>query len=102
MSRMTGAVVVLLGLLSPAFATLARPSLPDLPADLRPSLARGLPPKAEDVAPPAAAELAADTEVFLNGKRCDYRAVPNTAAVSRILLAADGKTVVRIEFRTTK
>ena len=102
MSRLTGGVLALLCSLSPAHATLARPEHAALPNDLRPGLAKGLDPKTEAVPPPAEAALAADTEVFLNDGPCYYRAVPTTASITRIVLAPDGRTVVQIEFRTTK
>ena len=42
------------------------------------------------------------TEVTLNGRSCKYQAVPRDATVVRLELAADGKTVLKIDFRTKK
>jgi hypothetical protein len=41
-----------------------------------------------------------DTQVQVDGKPCRYQDVPEGAAIVRLALAADGRTVLRIEFRT--
>jgi hypothetical protein len=42
------------------------------------------------------------TEVLLDGKPCKYEEVPGHASIERMELAADKKTVVRIQFRSRK
>lgn len=51
-------------------------------------------------APPPQVEVAGETQVFLNGRRVEFKDVPPAAAVERVVLAADGKTIIRIEFAT--
>jgi hypothetical protein len=40
-----------------------------------------------------------ETEVLLDGKPCRYKDVPDNATISRMELAADNKTVLKIHFR---
>ena len=104
MTRLTGAVVALLCLLSPAAASLDRRKATDR-ADIVPlalSLPKGLSPDTREVPPPDEAQLTAETEVLLDGRRCPYKDVPATASVARMVLAPDGKTITRIEFRSKK
>jgi len=89
-------------LLSPAAASLDRPKPFNLPHKLRPQLASALPLDATDVPPPSEARLTAETVVVLDGRKCQFNEVPATALVARIVLAEDGKTIVRIEFQTRK
>ncbi|WP_439620560.1 hypothetical protein [Gemmata sp.] len=49
-------------------------------------------------APPPQVDVSGDTQVLLNGRRVEFREVPSAATVERVVLAADGKTIVRIEF----
>ncbi|MBX9623594.1 MAG: hypothetical protein K2X82_07250 [Gemmataceae bacterium] len=102
MTRPCGAVVALAFLVSPAPATLDRPKAVDRPAGLKVALGKRLPPDATEVPPPAEAELTAETEVVLDGRNCRYKDVPSTASVVRMVLAPDGKTITRVEFRTRK
>lgn len=53
-------------------------------------------------APPPRVEANGETETYLNGRRVESRDVPTTASVARVVLAADGRTVVRIEFTTPR
>jgi hypothetical protein len=42
------------------------------------------------------------TEILLDGKPCEYRQIPASAAILRMEVAPDRKTAVRIYFRTRK
>ena len=42
------------------------------------------------------------TEILLNGKACKYAEVPAHASITRMEVAADKKTVLKIHFRTRK
>ena len=101
MTRHIWATVALLNISSLASASLARPQALGLPYEAR-LVVKSLPTATAPVPPPAQAELSGETEVFLNGLRSDYKNIPPTAAVARVVLAADGKTIVRIEFTTSK
>lgn len=96
------AVAALLCLVAPASATLDRPKPVDRGTGVRLALGKKLPPDAAEVPPPAEAELTAETEVILDGRTCRYKDVPATAAVVRMVLAPDGRTITRVEFRTRK
>jgi hypothetical protein len=39
------------------------------------------------------------TEILLDGKPCKYEAIPATASIVRMEVAADKKTVLKIHFR---
>jgi hypothetical protein len=100
MTRLFGTVVVLLCVTTAAHASLA--TVKDQPRTdgLMKALARDTATPTEKVAPPAQVELTEETEVMLDGKKCQYKDVPATASVAELVLARDGKTVVRIEFRS--
>lgn len=102
MTRPALAVVTLVCLVIPAAATTARQKPFDRPTGLRLSLAKLPPPYTVEVPPPAEAQLTAATEVVLDGKRCEYKDIPATAAVVRMVLAPDGETITRVEFRSGK
>jgi hypothetical protein len=42
------------------------------------------------------------TEILLNGRACKYAEVPAHASITRMEVAADKKTVLKIHFRTRK
>jgi hypothetical protein len=42
------------------------------------------------------------TEILLNGQPCEYARVPSQARIEHMEVAADKKTVLRIEFRVGK
>jgi hypothetical protein len=105
MARLTGALVAGLCLVSSASATTTpNKNLPRI----RPSVeaVRPAPPPAAAAPAPAGAAgefaLTADSEVRVNGRRCEYKDVPAGATIVRIEVAPDRKTIVRIEFRTAK
>src|SRR5262249_5671678 len=54
--------------------------------------------------PPAAGELRLTerTQVLLDGRPCEYKAVPPGAAIVRVEVAEDRCTILRIEFRSPK
>jgi|GEM_PF-6335354 len=47
-------------------------------------------------------ELTTETEVLLDGKPCAYKKIPKDAVILRVELEEDGKTILRIEFRSNK
>jgi hypothetical protein len=42
------------------------------------------------------------TEITLNGKECKYADVPRNARIVQMEVGADGRTILRIRFRTGK
>jgi hypothetical protein len=103
MTRLTLALAAWIGLVSVASASLT-------PRNERPPLEPRLP---RVQAPKAAAETAGNktapeykvteqTEILLDGKACPYQDVPQQATVLKMEVAPDGKTVLRIHFRTGK
>lgn len=104
MTRPVGAAAALLSLASSALGTLDRPKRA-VRTDATTRLAvasRPNPPEAVEVVPPAEVGLTEHTEVVLDGRPCRYRDIPPTAVVARMTLAADGRTVMKIEFRTRR
>ena len=57
-----------------------------------------------ETTPRADAEFALtpQTEVLLDGRPCAYKSVPRGAAVTRIEVAEDRRTILRIEFKSPK
>lgn len=100
--RLTGTVVALLCLVPPATASLDRPKAADRPSGMKLVLPKEPPRDTAEVAPPAEAQLTSETEVLLDGRRCPYKDVPATASIAHLVLAPDGKTITRIEFRSKK
>ncbi len=101
MTRHMWATIVVLAFTNPASANLARLKPQEISNEFRLSIT-ALPTPTAEVAPPQQAELTEETQVFLNGQRSDYKKIPTNATVDRVVLAADGKTIVRIEFTTSK
>jgi hypothetical protein len=107
MTRLTLALAVCISLVSVASASLT-------PRKEHPSLGAGGPggttPKlSTDALGDAAGHGTASefkvterTEILLDGKACRYRDVPEQATILRMEVAADGKTVLKIHFRTKK
>jgi hypothetical protein len=95
-------VFALLCITSSATASLDRPISKDrFPAVPLTSSLRILPGTTE-VPAPSEAQLTAQTEVFLDGERCQYKKVPATAVIANMVLAENGRTILRIEFSTKK
>jgi len=101
MTRLLGAVTVLCCLAPVASATVVRKSPVPL-HDMRAVLASRLEPKPREIPPPPEAVVTDDSEVLLNGRKCDLKEVPPTATVEKVFIGPDGKTVTRIEFRSAK
>ena len=105
MYRVAGVAVAVLLSVAPGNAILSGPAPTGRPDEVRALRATILPPKA---APAPAAdsgpqlELTADTQVYLDGKPCALKDVPSTATVSRVDVAKDRKSIVRIEFTSKK
>ncbi|MBX9582894.1 MAG: hypothetical protein K2X87_21510 [Gemmataceae bacterium] len=103
MTRLTGAVAAMLLVLSPATATLDRaPRFSERPEVPRLALGKKPTPDTTEIPPPPEAQLTTETEVLLDGQKCRYRDVPSTAAVVRMVVAPDGLTITRVEFRTRR
>lgn len=107
MNRVAGAVFAVSMLVSPASASLSRLTPVDGPDGRRELRAAVLPPRAEpkpqaDAEEAPELELTSDTKVYLDGKQCEYKDVPATASISRIDLAKNRKTVIRIDFQSRK
>jgi len=100
MNRLVAAVAALCTLLPSAGASVTRSGAPARPPEWRELLPPAPAPKAEDDAP--GPQLTADTEVVLDGRKCEYRDVPATATIVAIAFARDGRTVLRVEFRSRK
>lgn len=54
------------------------------------------------VEPPAEAIMTRKTKVFLDGAASELSKIPPSAEVTKMELDSDGKTILRIEFRTVK
>src|SRR5690348_13498419 len=54
------------------------------------------------VEPPAEAVMTKSTRIFLDGAEVAFAKVPATAAITKMELDADGKTIIRIEFQSAK
>jgi hypothetical protein len=103
MIRMAGAVVVLFCSLSPTEARYSYSAGDDRAENVRQLLAWDVAPKAEKNAPQKPEiELNDATVVVLDGKVCAYEDVPSTAVITKVALAADGRTITRIEFASRK
>ena len=98
MARCLLVVVVLLGAISSAAASLApRPdTVPfgkGLPGEQgRVQWARLFPQE-------KAFRVTAETEVRLNGRRCKYEEVPADARIRHLEVGPDGQTILRVDFR---
>ena len=107
MIRLTVALAIWIGFAAVASASLTAGKKSPALADqiLQPQTA-----KPWDRAPNQAAATEAkseftvtdQTEIFLDGKPCKYTQVPSHANIVRMEVAADRKTVLRIEFQAGK
>ncbi len=68
-----------------------------LPAALRPTLA-----KRPASRPAVEAQVTHESEVYLDGRRCQFKEVPDGSVIEKLILAEDGKTVLRIEFHSPR
>jgi hypothetical protein len=99
---LTGAVLGLLCFVPAASASLGRPKDLDRPAELRPALARSVTPAAPRPAPAVEAQITDESEVYLDGRRCAYKDVPDGSSIERLVLAGDGRTIIRVDFRSPR
>ena len=107
MTRLALALTALLCCLPAAKADLSpRKDPPLLDKDLPPSLAKPLPADvAQAFYPPERDDeflITPRTEVTVDGRPCKYADVPGKARIVKMELAADGKTVLAVHFRTKK
>ena len=102
MIRMIGAFAALLAFLPVVTASLDRQKAASRPGEMRFADIQEIRLDIAEVTPPAEAQLTAETEVLLDGRRCTFKDVPATAAITRMVLTSDGRTIARIEFRTAK
>jgi hypothetical protein len=112
MLRLTLALAVWISLVPVASASLAPRREPRNPgysllaaqASRRP--ARAVKPEAERKAARGEAQLefvlTKETEVLLDGKPCKYEDIPANASILKMEVAADRKTVLRVQFRSGK
>lgn len=107
MIRLTIALVAAL-VLAPAARTAVTPAAPkkrDRLADLPTSITREEPRTARVVPPPPQPpadelQLTSRSEIILDGKLVRYSAIPRSARVIHVEVAADGRTILRIQFRS--
>ena len=105
MTRLILTFAIWMGCCSVAPASLS-PRKERLPwaRDVRPArpakrLARALPPVVETRSDFVVTKA---TQVLLDGKPCRYEEIPARATIIRMEVAADGKTVLKIHFRSRK
>ena len=106
MTRLTLVLATWIGLVSGAPASLGpRPDRLHSGNDGLQSLAPQLSAESSKQPGPATAsdyQVTEQTEVLLDGKACRFEAVPEYAAIERMVVAPDGKTVLRVYFQTRK
>jgi len=104
MTRLTLTLAIWINLVSLASATLTPPkeSHPLARAALNaPSLSEALERTLEQRSP-SEYVVTERTEILLDGKACKYAEVPAHASITRMEVAANKKTVLKIHFRTRK
>jgi hypothetical protein len=97
MSRLALALCALLGLVSPAFATLS-PRRAEAPGPISQAQA-DLVPKLTAQEPRAEYQVTDRTEVLLNGRPCRYQDVPGAASIILMEVSPDKTTILKIHFR---
>lgn len=102
MTRLSAAVFALLCLVPAVSASLDRPRFDARPTGIRLTIGKELFLETAEVPPPNEVQLTAETEVYLDGRRCRYKDVPAGATITRMLLAPDQKTLLRVEFSSRK
>lgn len=102
MTRSLGALVASIVCLSPVAASLGTPK--DLSREHRAPYRQAKQTVAEAHATEPGVDfvMTADSEVWLDGRPCEYKKVPANAAIVRVEVAPDRKTILRIEFRSAK
>jgi hypothetical protein len=107
MTRLVFTLTILFATVSPAKATLAPridsfTSGKELPARVAKVLSAAVLPAAPLDGQKDEYRITDQTEVVLDGRPCKYRDVPNNAAIVKMEVAGDKRTVVKIYFRTRK
>jgi hypothetical protein len=96
--RPTAAVLGLLLLAPVTFASLEHPRWPDRPPpEWRSAVASLTAPSRPR--PAVEAQVTEESEVYLDGRRCEFKDVPDGSVIEKLVLAEDGRTVLRIDFR---
>jgi hypothetical protein len=98
MARCLIVVVVLLGTISSAAASLA-PRKDALPFEKRLPPDQGRVQWARVFPQEKAFRVTAETEVRLNGRPCKYEEVPADARIRHLEVGPDGQTILRVDFR---
>jgi hypothetical protein len=107
MTRLTLALAAWIALASaaPAMVT-SRQEHRGLPSEIPPAPAARVSPSAavRTAGPvnPAEYVLTEQTETVLDGKRCRFENIPDGASILRMEVAADGKTVLKVLFKSRK
>jgi hypothetical protein len=104
MTRLTLALAALISLVSVAPATLTprRERTPPAPESAARALGTPRPAQAAGQAGEPEYVLTDETQVLLDGKPCRFADVPERASILRMEVAPDGKTVLKILFRSSK
>jgi hypothetical protein len=107
MTRLTVALLAWIGLASAASASLTPPkeTTPfdrEVPQVQSAKLAAGPAGQAAKKGTGSEFVVTDRTEVLVNGKPCRYEEVPANASVVNLELGVDGKTLLKIHFRTQK
>jgi hypothetical protein len=97
MSRLALVLCALLGMVSPALATLS-PRRTEAPGPI-PQARAHLIPKLTAKEPRAEYQVTDRTEVLLNGRPCRYQDVPGTASIVLMEVSPDKTTILKIHFR---
>jgi len=105
MTRLTLTLAVWMSLVSLASASIT-PAKEPHPLGKAPLKARShlpeVPEQTLEQRSPSEYLVTERTEILLNGKACKYADVPAHASITRMEVAADKKTVLKIHFRTRK
>ena len=107
MTRLVLTLTVVFSTLSSAKAAIAPrtdffTSGKELPARLAKAFAAPVLPATPLVGQKDEYRITDQTEVVLDGRTCKYQDVPNNAAIVKMEVAGDKRTVVKIHFRTKK
>lgn len=97
-------VVASVGMAGVASHLKSAPTLGDRPTDSLARLVQEPTPSANRTQPARKDSfvITEQTEVQVDGKPCRYGEVPAGAAIVLLEVAADGRTVMKVHFRTTK
>jgi hypothetical protein len=99
MFRMLVAAVGCVSFVASSEASLISTKADSREVSLRPLMEKSV-AGTETIAPPPVADLTNESVVTLDGKACNYRDVPPSATIARIVVSADGATIIKIDFRS--